>query len=424
MRQSRQLALLVVVAAVLAVGAAACGVEKSENPTSPSVAGPIAGVSITTPALVDPPPGKRFELSELPVKLTIQNSATNGQRPVNYIFEVATDNGFTSKLVTSSGVPPGPEGRTVYTLLDKPLEAGKTYYWRAQADDGANRSEPADPRTFAVYTLSISVPGLLSPANGQKFAFTEQPVALTIQNSTTNGERPLSFIFEVAIDPAFGSKVYSNGPGGAPAGENGQTRIVLNKQLEGGRTYYWRAQAVDGVSQSQTSGSRSFSVASVAETPQPPAPSPGPAPSAGDAIDLRTATWSVGANASGWAVTSQMTNAYYSNGTLCTEHTKLGQWPKLPFFGDPNTLVEGNQVVLAKIGGKWYAGSGEWLRPGQACKSVPREIGPDTFYNGPPPLNSWIPQPGEWYGLMVTTPSRAGQWGTAERSNVVLVQWK
>jgi hypothetical protein len=420
MYPTRPSVLILVTFAILLTGAAGCGVSKSESPLSPSVAGPIAGVSITPPTLLDPPTGKRFEVSELPVKLTIQNSTTNGQRPVTYVFEVATDNAFASKIVNSTGVQPGENGQTTFTLLDKPLEAGKTYYWRAMADDGANQSAPADPRTFGVYTLSISVPVLLSPANGQKFAFTEQPVALTIQNSSTNGERPLNFIFEVATDAAFSSKVYSNAPGGAPAGSNGQTRVVLNKNLEAGRTYYWRAKADDGVNQSQVSGSRSFAVTAVADTPAPPSP----VPSANDAIDLRTVSWSVGANASGWAVTSQMISAYYSNGELCTQHTKQGQWPRLPFFDDPGTLVEGNQVVLARIGGKWYAGAGEWLRPGQACKSVPREMGPDTFYNAPAPLNSWIPQPGEWYGLMVTTPSRAGQWGTAERSNVVLVQWK
>ena len=44
--------------------------------------------------------------------------------------------------------------------------------------------------------------------------------------------------------------------------------------------------------------------------------------------------------------------------------------------------------------------------------------------HAPPPLCYWIPQPGEYSGLGVSTPSRAGQWGSAERSNVILVQWK
>ena len=155
----------------------------------------------------------------------------------------------------------------------------------------------------------------------------------------------------------------------------------------------------------------------------PPAPGGGSTPSANDAINLRTVSWSIGENMTNWAVTSTMLSAGWSAGTLCTNHTKAGQWPVLPFFGDPSTTVEGNQVVIAKINGKWYGGSGEWLRPGQTCKGVPANIGPDTFYNAPPPLCYWVPQPGESYGLMVSTPSRAGQWGTAERSNVVLVKW-
>ena len=38
---------------------------------------------------------------------------------------------------------------------------------------------------------------------------------------------------------------------------------------------------------------------------------------------------------------------------LCIYHTKLGQWPSGIFFGDPYTLLEGNQWVVANIGGRW-----------------------------------------------------------------------
>ena len=41
---------------VLFAGAAGCGVEKSENPLSPSVAGPIAGVQISAPRAAEPAP--------------------------------------------------------------------------------------------------------------------------------------------------------------------------------------------------------------------------------------------------------------------------------------------------------------------------------------------------------------------------------
>ena len=79
---------------------------------------------------------------------------------------------------------------------------------------------------------------------------------------------------------------------------------------------------------------------------------------------------------------------------LCIYPTKLGQWPSGIFFGDPYTLLEGNQGVGASIGGRWYIGAADWYRPGQACKDVTADtIGHDAFYNPAwEPLRSWVPR--------------------------------
>jgi hypothetical protein len=411
-------------ATALVVSAAGCDVTKSENPTSPSVAGAIAGVNITTPALVDPPAGKRFDVTQLPVTLTVQNSSTNGQRTVKYVFDVASDAAFTAKVIDAASVTQGDNGQTKYTI-DKGLEAGKTYYWRAKADDGANQSAPAAAKDFAVYTLSISTPVQIYPTANMKVAASEAPVTLTIQNSTTNGERALRYIFEVATDPSFNTRVYGVE---VASGGNDRTQLRVDTTLEYARIYYWRARATDGVAQSAWSNAYGFSVdAPVVVTPPstPTTPSGGGStPAANDAIDLRSVTWALGENLTNWAVTSTMTGGGWSNGELCTPHTMAGRWPTAPFFGDYGTLIEGNQIVFAKIGGKWYGGSGEWLRPGQTCKGVPSNMGPDTFYNASGPLSYWIPQSGEWYGLAVSMPSRAGVQTGTERSNVILVQWR
>jgi hypothetical protein len=422
MHQARQSAVSLVIIIILVVGAAGCDSAKSENPLSPSVAGPIAGVSITTPALLDPPANKQIAVADLPVKLTIQNSTTTGQRPVAYVFEVATDNAFASKILTSGGITPGSNGQTTFVVVNVPLEAGKTYFWRAKADDGANQSAFADPRAFSVYVLSISVPALVTPQYGQEVA--PPPVRFTIQNSTTTGERPLTYIIDIATDLAFGSTVYTTGPGGTPPGSNGQTSIVVDKPLEAGRYYYWRAKATDGSAQSAYSAVNKFLVSSV--TAPPPSPGPPPGPAANDAIDLSTVIWVKGVNTSRWAVTSTMISVSYdaAHESLCLEHTAQGKWPRLNFLGDPaNGYVEASQIIMANIGGQWYAGAADWLRPGNACAHVPSNIGPAKF-PAEPPLSGWIPSPGEMVGFMVTTPSRLGQQGTAERSNVVLYQWR
>jgi hypothetical protein len=112
---------------------------------------------------------------------------------------------------------------------------------------------------------------------------------------------------------------------------------------------------------------------------------------------------------------------------MCIWHTKLGVWPSGIFFGDPNTLVEGNQWVLANINGRWYGGAAEWYRPGQACKDVTADnIARDAFYyDEQEPLRSWVPAVGEVFGLMSTTPARAWPHMRTldERTNVVLVRW-
>ncbi|MEO7192770.1 MAG: hypothetical protein ABI051_17110 [Vicinamibacterales bacterium] len=164
--------------------------------------------------------------------------------------------------------------------------------------------------------------------------------------------------------------------------------------------------------------------------PQVPAPPPPPPPppsqgggggQTGDQLDLHSVSIVLGADLTNWAVTSTMINAYRSGSDLCTDHTKAGQWPRLSWFGDPNVPVEGNQWMFALINGRWYGGAGEWMRPGQVCKNIDGHVGAGAY--GGTIMEHWTPSPGELIGLAVSTPARAGQWGTAERSNVVLMRW-
>jgi hypothetical protein len=166
-------------------------------------------------------------------------------------------------------------------------------------------------------------------------------------------------------------------------------------------------------------------------TPAPPAapapPPPPPPPSSPDQIDLNQVQIMLGPNVATWPQTSTVTSTTAVDHQLCIYHTKLGQWPSTIFFDDPSTLVEGNQWIFANINGQWYGGAGDWYRPGQACKDVtPQSIAHDAFYSdNMEPLRSWVPQPGEVFGLMSSTPARA--WPAMrtldERTNVVLVHW-
>ena len=52
---------------------AACAQEKSANPTSPSVAGPIAGVTISAPKLMQPASGAQVSFEQQPITLMVGN---------------------------------------------------------------------------------------------------------------------------------------------------------------------------------------------------------------------------------------------------------------------------------------------------------------------------------------------------------------
>ena len=122
--------------AILLLSLLACEAEKSSSPLSPSVAGPIPGVSITPPKLLEPAQGFKYKESQQPIKLLIENASSNGVRPVSYMFEVATDTDFTTKVYARSGVPAGEGGRTS-VQIDR-LDLGRAYLL---AGEGGRRGE-------------------------------------------------------------------------------------------------------------------------------------------------------------------------------------------------------------------------------------------------------------------------------------------
>jgi hypothetical protein len=151
-------------------------------------------------------------------------------------------------------------------------------------------------------------------------------------------------------------------------------------------------------------------------SPQPPPrPSPPPTGSASE-FNPGSVTW-LGENVSGWRETSTITNVSVSDSQICISHTKSGKWPVA--IG-----AEGNPWIFAKINGRVYGATYEWLRSGQVCKGVTRSgstsVGRHTKVE---PLQSWVPARGETIGLMVSTHARSGVRTVNERSNIVVTRW-
>ena len=252
--------------AALLVALVACEAKKSSNPLSPSVAGPIAGVEITAPVLLEPAQGIKYKESQQPIKLVIQNATTNGVRPITYTFEIATDNTFATKVFARASVPPGDGGRT--SVQADRLDVGRAYYWRARADDGANTSLYSSAQFEVLPKPDLGVPGLVSPINNDRV--TSSSPALLVSNSSRNSAvGPLRYDFQVAKDAAFTSMAAS----GTVDEGSGQTQYVVGSALTANLTYYWRARATDGETTTAWSGAQTF------RTPTAPTPGPSPGPS-------------------------------------------------------------------------------------------------------------------------------------------------
>src|SRR5687767_14409847 len=128
----------ILTAAALLAPLVGCEAKKSDNPLSPAIAGPIAGVEITAPRVLEPGEGIKIREAQQPITLLVENSSSNGVRPVAYTFEVSSTDNFEQKLYARSGVTSGTDGRTRVTV-DR-LDSGRRYFWRVRAEDGANAS--------------------------------------------------------------------------------------------------------------------------------------------------------------------------------------------------------------------------------------------------------------------------------------------
>src|SRR4051812_46716649 len=126
---SRTFAVLGLVPCLCAL--AACEANKSSTPLSPSVAGPIPGVQISAPKMLEPQSGSKIAIDKQPVTMLVENAGSTGQRPLTYTFEIATDTGFSNKVFTRQGIAQGDGGRTSLRMSDA-LGTGHTYYWRVR----------------------------------------------------------------------------------------------------------------------------------------------------------------------------------------------------------------------------------------------------------------------------------------------------
>jgi hypothetical protein len=266
MKDRRLLSLCVAVVAPLV--AAGCEATKSSNPTSPSVAGPIAGVNITPPKPLEPVPAASIRFPDQPVTLLFENASTNGQRPITYAIEIATEAGFANTVLSREGIEPGANGRTSFRLPDA-LAADRTYHWRVQARDGANSSAYSDAAAFSVVQVGeLQAPVPLSPIGGVTAGSTSPE--LIVANAARSGPiGAVTYTFEVSTNETFSAIVAS----GTASEQAAQTRFQVPVALNPDVRYYWRARASDSTTTGAWCAGQSFRTP-VKSTPVPPTPGP------------------------------------------------------------------------------------------------------------------------------------------------------
>jgi len=254
----------------LLVIASACESNKSANPLSPSVAGPIPGVEISAPKPLEP--GINWEVSndKQPLALLIENPWTNGQRPVTIDVEVASDEAFATRVFTKAGVTPGPNGRTQLQLPSK-LVSDRTYFWRAKGQDGANTGPWSTPIRFSIFTpAALEAPTPRSPVDGE--TVDDLAPSFEFKNAgRVGGVGQVTYIIDIARNDSFTSGV-AIWTGGEEGGASGETSVDAAAALPASSTLYWRVKASDGTIQGPWSATQYF------KTPAAPA---GPGPGGG-----------------------------------------------------------------------------------------------------------------------------------------------
>jgi hypothetical protein len=418
---------MALVAAPLALAMAACVATKSADPLSPTVAGPIPGVNITPPTVATPTTGTKVAVDQQPIVLTVVNAATSGVRPLSYVFEVAADVSFANKLFSRDGIQPGGTGQTSLKLPDA-LATGRTYFWHARAEDGANTGPFSSTASFDVFTpIVIGAPVPVSPIDNA--TVDSASPRFTFNNAPHSGPvGPLSYMIEVADSDSFSNKfavwIVAERSGA-------QSFLDAPQDLPPVKQFFWHVRAQDQVNAGPWSGPQAFRTPAPPPPPAPPpdVPSAGPSgPVPGDAINLSAAAvYNSPSDIASWAPTAKITRVDMSpSAGLNFEFTTKNSWPDYMPAGWDGPLQYTVWAVV-NINGRWNTSGFIQMWRGRASTGAPilSNFATNWAYDARwGPMNGYQPHAGEQMGFFVSA-GNARNVGTVtslrERSNVVIV---
>lgn len=373
-----------------------------------TTSGPSA--TMATGSLKSPADQTTYKYKEQPITLTTANGMSTGSNAVTYVFEVATDTAFASKVYTSAKVPAG-SGQTSNTL-DRTLEGGsggvaKTYYWRVQLFDGDAAGPYSSVQKFGVMPpATLSIPALVSPGNGET---TGAIPHFVINNSTvSNTTGTISYNYQISRNSTFTDKVES---GFANQQSGGQTGWDAKSQLDGGATYYWRVWASDAAGNlSDMSAVNSFKV---------------------QVFDPTKAIFWDNPNIGRWSETAAITRVDFSQGYVVVDFDKRqggGRWPSVPFGDGKGGTIQYCLGMCFFIEGKWQCSAAIQFWDGRELEAGGRadEIGINWYYDGRwGSMAGHQPAPGELVAIFVANGNvrDSMSWGIEQRSNFLLLPY-
>jgi hypothetical protein len=251
-------------------GFLACERVKSENPLSPTIAGPLPNITMVPPEPVQPQDGREVLDTEQPITLVMHNADSNSPRPFTTEIQIGMDEQFSNVIVSRTGITAGEDGMTRLGLGDK-LVPGRRYYWRALANDGANTSGWSRTVMFEVVVpVVLGAPVPVAPtANSRVSSVTPE---LRVRNGSASGPHgALVYEFQMSPSPNFTTFIADHE---VSQNSSGETRFTSPPLPSSDTPYYWRVRMYDTKHISPWSPIMAF----VSPAAAAPGPGPGPAP--------------------------------------------------------------------------------------------------------------------------------------------------
>jgi hypothetical protein len=369
--------------------------------TSASVTDAVTGITLTSPTLVTPAVNQQFKFVEQPVTLTVKNAVSTGATALTYLFEVATDAAFATKVYTKDGVAEGAGGQTVLKIDALAGPQAKTYFWRARVTSGALAGPYASGRAFGIGAqVVLGTPSLASPAGGSTVG--GQPTLTANNVARTGPAGPVLYRFEVSTSASFASLTAV-----ATVAEGGSTTSTTLNNLGNG-TYFWRVQASDAANSVSTAFSAvsSFTV---------------------QLFDLSKANiWDNPADFKSWAETATISDIVFLDNAFVVDFDRRdgpGRWPDVGFGSGSLEYTLG---MCVNIRGTWNCSATIqfWYGRDLEASGRPDEIGLNWWYDHRwGDLLGYQPAYGETVGIYVAAGNLrdVGNVITKERSNIVLM---